>query len=204
MRIIAAVVVVAVGRVALAQPGAAEPATARPIAHDRCNVGPYLEPSLLVGGVSTGEVLDRIALGVVVRNCDDAGRARLHVRLGVTAYVSEHSDGAGFEAEVSRRIADDLWLGLRLGRETVSEAVVGSGDMLSFGPRLHMKDAVYVELDALAVTGDNLSGSKYFEVGVLGGIGFEGTPGAVIGGVEAGVAVILIGMVAVALSHPGE
>lgn len=140
---------------------------------------------------------------MLVRNCDDTGRSRLHLRIGATVYGASHSGGAGAELELDRPFGDQERVGLRVGYETVS----GTGThMLSFGPRLHVKDSLYFELDAVDVSGTAFDGSGYDSWGLLGGVGIEGSAGAKVVGVELGVgaALIVLLIAALATSHGGN
>jgi len=157
-----------------------------------CGSIAYLNPSILVGPEPI-HFLNRFALGTIVRSCDDQGTARMHLRVGVTGYLSSFGAGLGAEVEPSYPVSSDLRLGIRLGYETSSRSSMG---LLTLGGRLHISDGIFVE------AGGFMTGNPDTIVGAQLGVGLEGSGGALVGEVELGV--LGLGLVFLAAAFSGQ
>ena len=160
-----------------------------PPPHKACATRAYLEPLLLMlsdGGQPT--VFNRIAAGVLLRSCTSP----VQVRLGATTYIGHIGQiGVGLETEASAEISDGFRLGFHLAYETGDGGAVESADL-----RLHIQDAAWVQVGSFGWSRWNGVDS-----GVSAGLGFEGTPGALLGGVEAGLGGLLFLVVVASLSE---
>ena len=171
--------------VLVARTAAAEPPTAR------CEASAYLEPSVLFG-IDRTTVLDRIALGALIRDCTASHEASTSVRLGVTAYLSDIGGaGVGVELEVDRPISSDWRAGLRVGAESANNG----GGLFTFGARFHVSDVASLQVDAYHVTGYGRA------TGAMVGIGFEGRAGAGIAAAELSAGAVLVLLLLNALAH---
>jgi hypothetical protein len=178
---------VAVVLLVLARTASAEPDSG-------CESVPYLNPSIFIGPDPI-HVLDRIALGTLIRSCDDHGAARMHLRVGFTAYLSTFGVGIGGELEPSYPVSSDLRLGIRLGYETSTRSDMG---LLTLGGRLHVSNAVFLE------AGGFMTGNPDTIFGAQLGLGLEGDGGAFVGGVELGVFGLGLAFLGLALSGSGR
>jgi hypothetical protein len=148
-------------------------------AHDRCDSGGYLEPALLLGRTASGGlgVLNRVAAGILFRDCDAQWTATTHARVGATIYISDFEKaGVGLEAEVDRPLSHTWRLGLRVSAESVAD----DRHLYSFGARAHASDALFFELDGAHAT--HRAGEA--STTVMGGVGFEGKGGSYVGATE--------------------
>jgi hypothetical protein len=174
---------IAVVLLVLARTAGAEPDSS-------CESIAYLNPSIFVGPDPI-HVLNRFALGTIVRSCDDHGTARMHLRVGITGYLSSFGEGLGGELEPSYPVSSDLRLGIRVGYETSSRSSMG---LLTLGGRLHLSDAMFVEAGGFMIGNpDTIFGAQL-------GIGLEGGGGAVMGGIELGVIGLGLAFLGAALS----
>jgi len=125
------------------------------------------------------------------RSCDDDGRSRSHVRVGISAYLaffeSDSPDTAGFgrglggELEIDREVTLDLRLGVRASYEQATD----SAALVTIGVRMHVDDRLFVATDLF--TGPGNSGTTS---GFLIGVGLEGKPGALTSAAELGLALL--------------
>lgn len=146
--------------------------------HDRCDTSGYIEPALLAGATTAGSaaILNRVAAGVLVRDCDEDGTAATHVRIGGTLVLSNLAfGGAGIEAEVDHPIVHDWRVGARISLEST-----GFGRLYSFGARVHASDTLFLEVDVIHAI-DTRDASAATTTAVLGGIGLEGKGGRYLG-----------------------
>jgi hypothetical protein len=175
----------------LGAPGVVEPTPpAPPPARSRCGTGAYLEPSLMLGEFG---ILTRVGAGVLVRSCDTPLRAHF----GFTAAVASHLGAAGIESELDIAIRDGVRGGLHVAAERTTES---ERDMFTVDLRLHLSDTLFASLGGYAV------GAGIYDTpsrGLFTGVGFEGTPGAIVGGIELGAGAIFLGFILFALSHGG-
>lgn len=195
---------------------------------ERCDIGPYLSPALMIGlGSETpapkyvparnniGAAHGELAAGVIVRRCDADRLAATHVRLGAVLYVtdidwpgaSHPTGGIGLEAQVDRPIAPHLRLG---GQAQVASAEHGAA-FLTIGARVHYDDWVWLGADVFHVSNPSSSlyscttyatlGCASRTTGVMVGFGFEGRIGNYAG--AAGLVGLAIGAIAIAAALGG-
>ena len=206
----------------------ADPAPAAPIAEVRCDIGPYLSPSLMVAVGSTtpapryveanhnaGAVHSELAAGAVFRLCDADRRAATHVRVGAYFYItnvsapgdSRPTGGIGLESEVDRPISDRHRLG---GQLQLASAEAGA-KLFTAGARLHYRDLLWAGVDAFRVTNPSEPRSRCTEYAVPGckapmtglrvGFGVEGRFGTLVG--AAGLVAVVVGAIVIAASLGG-
>ena len=167
-----------------------------------CHSGLYLEPSLFIGGPDT-QLLHRIAVGAIFRNCTSDGFDRTNARLGATLMIAGHDfiegGGAfGIESAIDHPIADKIRLGGRVGYESQNGHA-----LFTFGARVHYDDILFGGIDGYVSTNNFVDGNPATGYGVMIGGGVEGKAGAVIGGTEAVVGGVLLLFLIAAFANSG-
>ena len=158
-----------------------------------CHSRPYLEASVLdAPGAAFRRGFNRAGAGVLLRNCTSPVQGHL----GATAYIGQIGQaGVGLEGEVSDRMSSLI----RIGGHAAVETAAG-GMLLSIDLRLHIDDLVW--LQAGAYRWSRWDEANAFppgvDIGFAAGLGVEGKPGAIIGGVELGLAAayLVFGLIA--------
>jgi hypothetical protein len=169
----------------------------------------YGEPTLAVGVTKrlTGDileggvvVLDRAALGWLVRPCEDALQVRVGAALVFATGDLSHSTrlGFGFETEVSYLFRDGLRLGARVGIDHHSFLRSATSDgttvMPMFGLRARIRDNVVVGVDSFYVHYDSQLWGRSTAAGVMGTVSLDGRPGLIVGSVNAGILLLGFGL----------
>ena len=166
------------------------PATASPalstqglVEAQHCGPRPYLEVSVLdMPGAAFRRGFNRAGAGVLLRNCTSPVQGHL----GATAYIGQIGQaGVGLEGEVSDRMSSLI----RVGGHAAVETAAG-GMLLSIDLRLHIDDLVWLQAGMYRWSrwDEANAFSPGVDIGFAAGLGVEGKPGAIIGGVELGLA----------------
>jgi len=123
---------------------------------------------------STPGLFTRVASGVLLRSCDSPWL----FRVGATAYIGAVGQvGLGGELEAAIAVSPDARFGLHIALESGDDALY-SADL-----RFHCCE----ERMWMQVGGYHWARPSGGMNGVAGGVGFEGLPGAVLGGLELGI-----------------
>lgn len=173
--------------------GDAAPSPA-PLRH-ACGIGVYLEPSLFYtygwprGSFSEpDDWRDRLASGALIRPCGHD----VQFRIGATLQFSDNFGGFGGEGELVLPITMHLRGGVRASVESTASALE---PLTTVGLRLHIEDTAFVEVDFYHFNkfSDQWPGIS----GLAFGVGLEGIPGAIAGGIE----IVGLGVLAAMLSQ---